>query len=212
MKSWTTITISVFSLVALAAMSCESSSGGNSAGTTGTTGGTTGGGGTDAGTTTGGTSDVATTTTGTGDAGGTTTGGTGGAGPTTGTDDTGSTTGTDDTGSTTGTDDTGGGTTAACPKEIICQDPTVESQITQPCGVGCLGKPADCASTCIESTVTGITSACAACYADSVNCGIKNCATKCLPPGTDICNQCLVDNNCRSAFWACAGQPDTICD
>lgn len=57
---------------------------------------------------------------------------------------------------------------------------------------------------CIETT-TGLTMACADCYADEVTCGINMCAGQCAanPNGT-MCRNC-VSTHCDPPFNACAG-------
>jgi len=53
-----------------------------------------------------------------------------------------------------------------------------------------------------------MSSECATCYADTVNCTIKNCIAECIvDPGADACTQCQIDQGCRAAFDECSGLP-----
>jgi hypothetical protein len=75
------------------------------------------------------------------------------------------------------------------------------------CGQGCVGKASNCTLDCIQKMLD-MSSECATCYADTVNCTIKNCLADCIAdPEADVCKQCQVDKGCRSAFDDCSGLP-----
>ncbi|HVY30577.1 MAG TPA: hypothetical protein VHB79_28655 [Polyangiaceae bacterium] len=75
------------------------------------------------------------------------------------------------------------------------------------CGKGCVGKAETCSRDCILDMLK-MSSDCASCYADTVNCTIKNCVTVCFAdPEADVCKQCQVDKGCRKAFDECSGLP-----
>jgi hypothetical protein len=75
------------------------------------------------------------------------------------------------------------------------------------CGKGCIGKAETCSRDCITGEID-MTPECATCYADTVNCTIKNCTGQCFTdPEADVCKQCQVDSGCRDAFDACSGLP-----
>jgi hypothetical protein len=80
----------------------------------------------------------------------------------------------------------------------------------QACGQGeCLGSTdANCARDCILATLA-MSSGCATCYADLVNCTIADCLGACLAnPASDGCQQCLAVSGCRPAFDSCSGLPE----
>ena len=75
------------------------------------------------------------------------------------------------------------------------------------CGKGCIGKAETCSRDCIVMKIA-MTPECATCYADTVNCTIKNCTGECFAdPEADVCKQCQVDSGCRAAFDTCSGLP-----
>jgi hypothetical protein len=75
------------------------------------------------------------------------------------------------------------------------------------CGQGCLGKAANCSRDCILEMLD-MSSECATCYADTVNCTIMNCLAQCIgDPEADACKQCQIDQGCRAAFDDCSGLP-----
>jgi len=75
------------------------------------------------------------------------------------------------------------------------------------CGKGCVGKVETCSRDCIVMMLQ-MSSECATCYADTVNCTIMNCVSECYAdPESDGCKQCQVDSGCRSAFDTCSGLP-----
>ena len=76
------------------------------------------------------------------------------------------------------------------------------------CGIGCFGKAANCTLDCIQQTLDMMSTECATCYADTVNCTAMNCAGPCLGnPEADACTQCQIDQGCRAAFDECSGLP-----
>lgn len=98
-----------------------------------------------------------------------------------------------------------------CENDTDC--PKVESgearSSAQQCGLGCLedDDPETCSVTCIVDD-TGITSACAACYAATVKCSVDNCLAECAAdPASQACADCQVDSGCRSEFDTCSGLP-----
>jgi hypothetical protein len=75
------------------------------------------------------------------------------------------------------------------------------------CGKGCIGKEETCARDCITEELP-MTEECATCYADTVNCTIKNCTAECFAdPSAQICTDCQVEAGCREAFDTCSGLP-----
>lgn len=76
------------------------------------------------------------------------------------------------------------------------------------CGQGCVGNSDEnCSRDCITDMLA-MSAECAKCYADTVNCTIKNCLGECIAdPEADMCKQCQVDAGCRSDFDACSGLP-----
>jgi hypothetical protein len=66
----------------------------------------------------------------------------------------------------------------------------------------------NCARDCILSSLD-MTSACAACYADFVDCTIANCVAACISdPNSDACHECQVEKGCRPTFDTCSGLPE----
>jgi hypothetical protein len=76
------------------------------------------------------------------------------------------------------------------------------------CGQGCVeSEDENCSRDCILKELD-MSSECATCYADTVNCTIKNCLGECiLDPEAAECKQCQVDKGCRAAFDECSGLP-----
>jgi hypothetical protein len=76
------------------------------------------------------------------------------------------------------------------------------------CGQGCVGNSDEnCSRDCITDMLK-MSADCATCYADTVNCTIKNCLGDCIAdPEADKCKQCQVDQGCRSDFDDCSGLP-----
>jgi hypothetical protein len=76
------------------------------------------------------------------------------------------------------------------------------------CGQGCVGsKDANCTLDCIQKMLD-MSSDCATCYADTVNCTIMNCLAECIgDPAAAACTQCQIDQGCRSSFDTCSGLP-----
>lgn len=78
----------------------------------------------------------------------------------------------------------------------------------QTCGKGCIGEAASCASDCIVDELA-MSNECASCYADFVNCTIKNCVGACLDdPNSDGCHECQETKGCRGTFNTCSGLPE----
>ncbi len=79
----------------------------------------------------------------------------------------------------------------------------------QSCGKGCADDDDEtCARDCILEALE-MTSACASCYADVVNCTITNCPGACfLDPDSDGCHTCQEDKGCRPDFNTCSGLPE----
>jgi hypothetical protein len=79
----------------------------------------------------------------------------------------------------------------------------------QTCGKEqCLAsKDEDCARDCILESLE-MTSECATCYADFVNCTIANCVAACIAdPDSDGCRECQETEGCRPTFDTCSGLP-----
>jgi hypothetical protein len=73
--------------------------------------------------------------------------------------------------------------------------------------MGCLGKAPTCTQDCMLQKLQ-MSSECATCYADTVNCTIMKCLNECLGAAeSDACKQCQVDKGCRAAFDDCSGLP-----
>lgn len=80
----------------------------------------------------------------------------------------------------------------------------------QTCGKEqCLGSDDEnCARDCILESLE-MTSDCAACYADFVNCTIANCIGACIAdPDSDGCHECQETKGCRPTFDTCSGLPE----
>ena len=98
----------------------------------------------------------------------------------------------------------------ACQNEIDCPfvvDGTARINAGT-CGQGCVtSSDENCSRDCILDKID-MSSDCATCYADTVNCTITNCLSKCIAdPEADACKQCQVDEGCRAAFDECSGLP-----
>ncbi len=97
----------------------------------------------------------------------------------------------------------------ACRNATDC--PKVETgeirTAAQSCGLGCLANadPSTCTVMCIV-TETGATSGCSTCYAALAGCAAQKCLASCAAdPASAACNQCQIDQGCRSAFDTCSG-------
>jgi hypothetical protein len=80
----------------------------------------------------------------------------------------------------------------------------------QDCGKGeCLGSAdEDCARNCILGALE-MTSDCASCYADFVNCTIAKCVGACFAdPDSAGCRECQETEGCRPTFDTCSGLPE----
>ena len=76
------------------------------------------------------------------------------------------------------------------------------------CGQGCVGKATTCTLDCIQQMLDTLSTECATCYADTVNCTTTKCLGACVgAPESDDCKQCQVDMGCRAAFDDCSGLP-----
>jgi len=98
----------------------------------------------------------------------------------------------------------------ACQNETDCQfvvDGTARLEAGE-CGKGCIGKEESCSLDCLLGALE-MTNECASCYADTVNCSIKNCAGKCIADTeAQQCKDCQVEFGCREAFNTCSGLPE----
>jgi hypothetical protein len=101
-------------------------------------------------------------------------------------------------------------------EETTCQNETDCSYVldgtarttAQTCGKGCIGGDENCARDCIVDELP-MTSDCAGCYADFVNCTIANCVGACLTdPDSDGCHTCQEEEGCRPGFNTCSGLPE----
>jgi hypothetical protein len=71
------------------------------------------------------------------------------------------------------------------------------------CGFNCFSMPdSSCAKDCIQKT--GLSSACATCWGDTINCGAKNCLAQCIDSTNPACDACTMQY-CAPAFHACSG-------
>ena len=78
------------------------------------------------------------------------------------------------------------------------------------CGKQCLmtGGDEDCPRECILETLE-MSSECAQCYVDTVNCTILNCTGVCInDPEAAACKECQVEKGCRATFNECSGLPE----
>ena len=73
------------------------------------------------------------------------------------------------------------------------------------CAFGCLGKPDDaCAIDCVMAE-TGLSAACASCYAGMIDCSFDKCLADCVgDPSSDMCLECQLEF-CIPAFDLCSG-------
>ncbi len=103
-------------------------------------------------------------------------------------------------------------------EETVCQNDTdcpfvvdgTARTTAQDCGKGkCLGsEDENCARDCMLESLE-MTSECAGCYADFVNCTIANCVGACIAdPDSDGCHECQQDKGCRPTFNTCSGLPE----
>ncbi len=73
----------------------------------------------------------------------------------------------------------------------------------QDCGFMCFTSPdPNCAKNCMQKV--GLSSGCAVCWGDAVNCGAKNCLAVCLDSTSPDCRTCSA-KFCDPAFHACSG-------
>jgi hypothetical protein len=147
-------------------------------------------------------------------------------------DDNGGNAGTGNTAGKTSTPSEGGGGTTSTPGEAgsaptdgnvpcdadeatTCQNETdcpfvvdgTARTTAQTCGKEqCLGsEDEDCARDCILDALE-MSSECATCYADLVNCTIDNCVVACIgDPDSDGCHECQATAGCRPTFDECSG-------
>lgn len=90
---------------------------------------------------------------------------------------------------------------------IIAPDRDAISAAAKTCGMGCLGDadPVACSTPCVVDK-TGISSACAGCYAAMINCTIKNCVAECVAdPNAQVCLDCQETKGCFKGFYDCSG-------
>lgn len=81
------------------------------------------------------------------------------------------------------------------------QDPGAASQS---CAIGCVtNQDPLCEQTCVEDNI-GVSTGCAACFADMIACTLDNCLLQCAAGASPTCNTCQ-ENNCFPGFVACAG-------
>lgn len=137
--------------------------------------------------------------------------------------------GDDDDGSNGGTAGKGNEPTAGAPadgnenlscdpgEETTCQNDTDCDYVidgtartkAQVCGKDeCLtDEDPNCARNCILRDLK-MTSECAGCYADFVNCTIKHCVAACISDAdSDECHECQETEGCRPTFDECSGLP-----
>jgi hypothetical protein len=116
----------------------------------------------------------------------------------------------DTTADTTPDTTAGGPCTNAADKAIIDKDDPSPSGIAQSEGTACFlgGATEDAAfRTCTKDAVvagSGVSDACADCYAGSALCAKNNCLTECLGGGQP-CVDCRTTNGCTSDFYTCSG-------
>jgi len=104
-----------------------------------------------------------------------------------------------------GADATGDTSTGACTNAADQMAEATAGFATAPrdCGFMCFGMTdPNCATQCMLGK--GLSSACAQCWGDTVNCGIKFCIGQCLDSESAACRQCSAQY-CDPALHACAG-------
>lgn len=125
--------------------------------------------------------------------------------------------GTGGTGTTPGAAGAASGGNVSCDpsKATTCQNDTdcpfvadgTARTTAQACGQGeCLqSSDENCPRDCILAQLD-MTSDCASCYADFVNCTIGHCLAACIAdPDSDGCHECQVSSGCRPTFDSCSG-------
>lgn len=130
-------------------------------------------------------------------------------------------------GGTPGTNGGEPGTNGGAPSGNVMCDPTAEGVCQNAvdcefvvdgtarieagkCGQECVqtGGGEGCSRDCILETLA-MSSECAQCYADTVDCTIANCLGPCLGAAeSTACKECQVEKGCRAAFNECSGLPE----
>jgi len=115
-----------------------------------------------------------------------------------------------------GAPDTSGNVMCDASQNGVCQNPMdcpfvvdgTARMTAGTCGQGCVASSdKNCSRDCILKKLD-MSSSCAKCYADTVNCTIQNCLAECIAdPEAAACKQCQVDQGCRAAFNDCSGLP-----
>lgn len=139
-------------------------------------------------------------------------GGTGGGGTTTASSSSSSTTTSSSSSTTTSSSSSGSAgnncTNSADLSIIQSQDiPTIAGN----CGKTNIATQDQIAPCIVDATKadggTGLSDACAGCFADTVKCAISKCLTQCLSDSnSQACKDCRAQN-CDPAFYACSGLP-----
>jgi hypothetical protein len=103
--------------------------------------------------------------------------------------------------------------TGACTNSsdmAIIENPDIDVQgQTTTCGMGCLSDPdrRTCTVNCVVDA-TGLSAACADCYAGMAACAMEHCIAQCAAnPDSPGCRSCLEDAGCVDDFLTCSGLP-----
>ena len=95
--------------------------------------------------------------------------------------------------------------------------------VARTCGIDCVTQGLQtaeelraCSEACIIQT-TGLSTGCAGCLVDSVECGRENCLGECLSDDREACFRCTCGENnfgvnCIEPYEVCSGLPSTTCD
>jgi hypothetical protein len=94
---------------------------------------------------------------------------------------------------------------SAADLDLVCSKNIKD--IAGTCGVGCVGQPASCITTCVKA-MAAVSDGCLNCYAGAVLCAESKCLTACIAdPAAPGCVACQVAHGCLQDFFACSGLP-----
>lgn len=92
-------------------------------------------------------------------------------------------------------------------QDLIDADETGIKTQTTTCAMDCISlpEPVTCSADCLV-TNTGLSSACALCYAAEQDCMFDQCLSPCMTdPSSENCIGCQYDSGCFSSFKTCSG-------
>lgn len=79
------------------------------------------------------------------------------------------------------------------------------TEVMQSCAVIASGSAAG-TTDCIKSTIVGLSSGCASCFGQTVECGKRNCMDECMAScASQFCLDCTKKSGCDSALNVCTG-------